>query len=131
MDQEDQTFEAAGAVTTRIPRESATAVSEGDYLQIAADHLSYDDRHGRAVYEGRVRVRLFEGWLEAERVEVDLALESRSIQEIRASGSVQVEFHRTSEGKMARPLSGTADRVVYAPLEMTIRLLGDQAPASV
>jgi lipopolysaccharide transport protein LptA len=131
LDQENATLEADGAVTTRIPRESGTALLEADYLQIAANHLSYDDRQGRAVYEGQVRVRMFEGWLEAERVEVDLAVENRSIREIRAYESVQVEFHRTSEGQLARPLSGTADRLVYAPLEMTIRLLGDRVPASV
>ncbi len=131
MNQDDQTLEAAGAVATRVPRESGTSLSGADYLQITANHLSYDDRQGRAIYEGQVRVRLFEGWMEAERVEVDLALESRSIREIRASEAVRIEFHRTSDGKMARALSGTADRLVYSPIDTTVRLLGDRTPASV
>lgn len=131
MDQNEQTLEAEGSVATRIPRGAGTSVSSADYLLITANALTYDDRTGQAVYTGQVRVRLFEGWLEAERVEVDLAPENRGIREIRASETVRVEFHRNTEGELARPLSGSADRLVYTPLDATVRLLGEQAPASV
>jgi lipopolysaccharide transport protein LptA len=132
VDQRQNTLQARDAVSTRIPRESnGAAASEEDYIQIGADRLDYDDRNGLAVYVGQVRIRLVEGWLEAERVEVELALDSRQVHEIRASNAVRVEFHRTSEGELARPVSGTADRLVYQPADASVRLFGDQAPAAV
>jgi lipopolysaccharide transport protein LptA len=132
VDQRRNTLQARDAVSTRIPRETTgTAVAEEDYIQIGADQLDYDDASGLAVYVGQVRVRLVEGWLEAERVEVELALDSRQVREIRASNAVRIEFHRTSEGEMDRPVSGTADRLVYQPAEASVRLFGDQAPAAV
>jgi lipopolysaccharide transport protein LptA len=132
VDQRRNTLQAREAVSTRIPRESTgVAAAEEDYIQIGADQLDYDDASGLAVYEGQVRVRLVEGWLEAERVEVELALDSRQIHAIRASNAVRVEFHRASEGEMARPVSGTADRLVYQPAQASVRLFGDQAPAAV
>ncbi len=132
LDQRAQTIDAQEAVSTRFPREAGSgAATEADYLQIGADRLEYDDGRGLAVYRGHVRVRLAEGWLEAQRVEVDLAADSRRIREIRASESVRIEFHRSSDGEMARPISGTADRLVYHPAESTVVLFGDQAPATV
>ena len=131
VDQVAQTLEATGGVTTRFPRGTGAAAAESDYLQIAARELSYDDRTGRAVYTGEVRVRLFEGWLEAEMVEIILDRETRAIKEIRAVDRVHIEFHRTSEGKLERPLSGTADRLLYSPEQATIWLYGDQTPPAV
>jgi len=132
VDQRSNQLQARDAVSTRIPREgTGSASSEADYLQIGADRLDYTDAEGLAVYVGHVRVRMLEGWLEAEHVEVELSLESRQVEEIRASGAVRVEFHRSSEGKMKRPVSGTADRLLYRPTEATIRLFGDQVPAAV
>jgi len=132
VDDRNHTLTATDAVSTRIPRESVGhAAAESHYVQIAADRLEYDDAQGQAIYIGHVRVRLVEGWLEADRVEVHLALESREIHEIRATDAVRVEFHRTEEGEMARPVSGTADRLVYTPAEATIRLFGEQTPAAV
>jgi lipopolysaccharide transport protein LptA len=132
VDDRKHTLTATDAVSTRIPRESVgQAAAESHYVQIAADRLEYDDAQGQAIYVGHVRVRLVEGWLEAQRVEVLLSLESREIHEIRASDAVRIEFHRTDEGEMARPVSGTADRLVYTPAEATIRLFGEQTPAAV
>jgi lipopolysaccharide transport protein LptA len=132
VDQRGQTLRARQAVSTRIPREAkGVAAGEEDFIQISANQLDYDDAHGLAVYVGQVRVRLLEGWLEAERVEVELALESRQVHEVRASNAVRVEFHRTSEGEMARPVSGTADRLLYLPGEASLRLFGEHAPAAV
>ena len=132
VDQRHNTLQAQDAVLTRIPRETTGAVAtEGDYIQIGADRLDYDDEQGMAVYLGQVRVRLVEGWLEAERVEVELALDSRQVREIRASDAVRIEFHRSSDGEMPRPISGTADRLVYKPALASVRLFGDEAPAVV
>jgi lipopolysaccharide transport protein LptA len=132
VDQEGATLQAREAVSTRIPRErEGPAAAEGDYLQITADRLDYDDRDGRAVYEGSVRVRLAEGWLEAQRVEVELGQDTRRIRELRARQDVRIEFHRTGEGDLARPITGTADRLVYRPAEASVRLYGEQSPAAV
>ena len=132
VDQPASTLEARGNVSTRFPRESDVAsVSEADYAQIGSDSLDYDDATGRAVYVGEVRLRLAEGWLEAERVEVDLAAGSRNIEQVRAFVKVRLEFHRTSEETAAQPISGQADRVIYDPAESTVRLYGEQEPASV
>jgi len=132
LDQRTRKVEARDAVSTRIPRESGrAAAAEADYLQIGADRLDYDDSAGIALYQGQVRVRLHEGWLEAERVEVDLGSDSREIQEIRAAGTVRIEFQRVAQGASGRPVSGTADRLVYRPADATVQLLGDRSPASV
>ena len=130
--QEGGRLEATENVTTRVPRErDGKPVSEADYIQIISDRLTYDDSQGYALYEGAVRVRLAEGWLESEKVEVELTSATREIKEIRASGQVRLEMHRTSEREMARPVSGTADRLVYVPAESSLRLFGDQTPAAV
>jgi len=132
VDQEEHLLEASENVSTRFPRETGLpAAAAADYVQIASDRLDYDDATGLAVYTGEVTARLAEGWLESERVEVLLSAESREIREIRASGSVVLEVHSTSEDEMARPFSGTADRLVYTPAESTLVLYGDQSPAAV
>jgi lipopolysaccharide transport protein LptA len=132
VNERDHSLHAQDAVSTRFPRAPGSgAAAEADYVQIGADRLDYDDARGLAVYTGQVRVRLVEGWMEAQRVEVLLALDSRQISEIRASDAVRIEFHRASGGEMARPVSGTADRLVYTPSDATLRLFGEQSPAAV
>jgi lipopolysaccharide transport protein LptA len=132
VDQRTRTIEAREGVSTRIPRDTTDgAAAEADYVQIGSDRLDYDDAAGLAVYRGEVRVRLAEGWLEAERVEVDLGTAERRIREIQADGAVRLEFQRTSDGALARALNGTADRLVYRPAEATLRLFGERAPAVV
>jgi lipopolysaccharide transport protein LptA len=132
VDQAHRTLAARGDVSTRIPRETGRdAIAEGDYLQIGADALRYEDATGLAVYTGEVRVGLREGWLEAGRVEVQLARESRAIEEVRAFEPVRVEVHRTGAREMDRPLAGTADRLVYRPSEAVVLLFGDRTPATV
>jgi len=132
VDQRTNGMEADREVSTRFPRlEAGTALSENEYVQIRADHLSFDGEAGLAVYTGKVRVRLAEGWLEAQRVEVDLAEETREIRQVRAEGTVRLEFQRSATGELDAPVTGEADRAVYEPSSMTMFLYGDQAPASV
>lgn len=128
----DRRLEAHRNVSTRMPRErSGRAVGEADFLQVAADHLRYDDASGQAVYEGHVRLSLVEGWLEAEHLEVKLAGEGRRTQEVRARGGVRMEFHQLTGAGPARVISGQGDRLEYEPATETVRLFGDQAPATV
>jgi lipopolysaccharide transport protein LptA len=119
-------------VTTRVPREAEGAIlAETDFLQIAADDLEYDGRTRRAVYRGHVRVTLLEGWLEADRIEVQLSEDEGGIHEIWAYDNVRIEFRDPEERDVPQLVSGTADRVSYVPGEQTVRLFGDEKPASV
>lgn len=130
LDQQHNRLEARGHVTTRIPRESgaAAAVAESDYVQIQAESLRYDDDLGQAVYETDARLKLAEGWLEAQKLEIELAGASRRVQQVRAQDGVRLEFRPPDE---ATTVGGTADRAVYLPAERTVQLLGDHAPAQV
>lgn len=132
MNQQEKTLSAIDEVTTRIPRESGQPVlTEDQYVQISADRLDYAEGDLQATYTGEVRVRLAEGWIEAERMEVDLKEVGGGIREVRCFGKVRIEFRDPSAGEAPRMMSGSADRVVYLPLEQTVRLFGDDAPAAV
>ncbi len=132
LDQGDQHLEAAGNVSTRIPRETAgRGVKADDFIQIAAASLDYSGQQGTAVYVGQVRVRMAEGWMEAERIEVRLADEGSGVREIRAFDKVRLEFRQPTEDGPPRLISGTADRLVYTPPTETVWLYGDDSPATV
>jgi len=132
VDQTARTLEARTAVSTRVPRERATAApAEGDYLQVFAEHLLFREQTGRALFSGQARVSLREGWMEAREIEVELTAGARDVAEIRANGGVNVGLERDATGRAAEPVLATADRLDYRPAERVIRLHGDQAPASV
>jgi lipopolysaccharide transport protein LptA len=131
LKQRPEDLHARGNVTTRIPRARAGSVSEADYIRVAAEQLDYDAEGRKAVYTGGVRVRQAEGWLEAARVEVQLASEGGDIREMVASGSVRFEFHSSAGGSMPQPATGEGDRVEYTPEDNLIRLFGEGAPATV
>jgi len=132
VDQTTHSLEARTRVASRIPRQTETAaVSENDYVQISAERLTYDDAAGLAAYSGNVRLVLAEGWLEAERVEIEMGQAGGGrIQSVQAFDGVRLEFTRTNDRDLADPISGTADRVVYDPTSAVVRLFGDRAPAS-
>jgi lipopolysaccharide transport protein LptA len=132
LDQRDSTIEALQNVNTRIPRyKDRAALTEDDYMQIASDRLEYAESARRAEYSGHVRVRLAEGWMEAERMEVLLSPDGDGVLDVQAYDSVQIEF-RDSEGDgTPTMISGKADRLSYTPADETIRLYGDKAPAAV
>lgn len=132
LDQENQRLIASREVTTRIPRDARRpTLSEADYVQIGADRLEYEDATRRAIYRGHVRVRLVEGWMEADRMEVSLEGEAGRIRAVEAFDGVRVEFRDPEVQGPPRLISGTADRLAYDPREATVRLFGDEAPASV
>jgi lipopolysaccharide transport protein LptA len=132
VSESEQTVQAIDSVSTRFPREPEKgAAAEADFVQISSRQLDYSDATGLAVYTGEVRVRLVEGWLDAERVEVELARETRQVREIRAEGSVRIEFHRTSDGELDHPISGTSDGLLYTPSDATVMLYGEESPAAV
>ena len=118
-------------MTTRIPRERSATVAAEDYLHVAADGLTYDGAARRATYRGGVSVRIAEGWLEAGRLELELAEAGGEVREVRAFDRVEIEFQERAEGLNARPIAGTADRAVYEPAHDAVRLFGDRSPATV
>ncbi|MCP3979986.1 MAG: hypothetical protein GY716_11835 [bacterium] len=131
LDQRNNRLWARRNVGTRIPRsEGGAGLREEDYIQISAENLEYTDSPRRAVYEGDVRVRLVEGWLEAQRIEVDL-IEGQGISELRAFDEVRVEFRDPGSGEGPRMFGGQSDRLVYEPATATVRLIGVDSPASV
>ncbi len=132
VDQSTGRLEAHESVSTRIPRDSSKpAASADEYLQISAGELVYDDGNGLATYSESVRVVLAEGWLEANRLELDLPKDSGKVDQVRGYDDVKLELRDDEQDEALRAVSGSADRVVYRPVEQIVRLFGDQAPASV
>jgi lipopolysaccharide transport protein LptA len=132
LSQREQRLTASGAVTTRIPRDTERpTLSEADYVQIGADLLVYEEATGLAVYRGNVRVRLAEGWMEADRMEVQLGEEGGRISAVNAFDRVRIEFRDTGDGGAPRLIGGSGDRLEYDPRVETVRLFGDETPAAV
>jgi len=131
LDQAARSLRARESVNTRFPRAPGIALAAADYVQISADELDYDDGSRRVDYRGTVRVQLDEGWLEAERVAVDLDPAGHGIRELRAFDAVRLEFRDPQEEGQPRMIAGEADRLIYQPAEGSVWLHGDKAPASV
>jgi len=130
LDQAERRLSARGHVTTRIPRDTArNATSTDDFVQVAAERLDYDERQRVGEYGGRVHASWSLGWLEADRVTVGLA-EVGGVERIDAQGAVRIEFHAAASGASELHV-GTGDRLEYRPAEQTVRLFGDEAPATV
>ncbi len=128
----DTALHARGNVNSRIPREAErAALAEADYVQISADRLDYNGQSRLAVYQGNVRVDLLEGWLESQRVEVRLGDEQGGIAEVLALEDVRIEFREPDAEGTPQLVSGSADRLSYTPADKTVRLFGDDKPASV
>jgi len=130
LDQTARRLTARGHVTTRIPRDAAGGSAEEDFVQVTAERLDYDERDRVGVYSGGVRASLNEGWLEAGRVEVHVG-SSGGIEQILAQHAVRIEFRSAGTGQSEDVHVGTGDRLEYIPGERTVRLFGDDAPATV
>jgi lipopolysaccharide transport protein LptA len=122
---------AKGRVTTRIPRLAANAVSQSEYIQVSSGELDYHGSERRAVFTGQVRVRQAEGWMESERLEVDLNEGGGGIRMLRAYRDVRIEYRAPSGEGVPEPINGTADRVEYTPSDSLVRLFGDETFATV
>jgi lipopolysaccharide transport protein LptA len=130
LDQEARRLTARGHVTTRIPRDAGAASAEADYVQVVAERLDYDETERIGVYGGRVRASVTEGWLEADRLEVHIG-DAGGVEQILAQGQVRLELRAAGEAGVHDLHVGTGDRLEYDPAERTVRLFGDDAPATV
>ena len=131
--QEGETLDAEGGVTTRVPRESGASLREGDYVQVTSDKLAYRGADQRnAAYDGHVRVRLLEGWLEAPHLEGAFAESGGGgLKTATATGGVRFEFRsRTTSGGLTTA-SGKGDRAVFEATGRVLRLFGDQGAATI
>ncbi len=133
VDQTAHSLVAAGSVATRLPRDdAAVAVAEQDFVQITAAGLDYSEQRGLASYTGDARIRQAEGWMQAERIEVELRTgTAEGIEQIRGFETVRFEYRTSDDGGVPTPVTGEGDRVVYTPAERLVRLFGDRAPATV
>lgn len=131
LDQSADTLTALGQVSTRLPRMAESGASEADYIQVSAERLDYSGREGLATYAGEVRVRQAEGWMESRELVVTLSPEGEGVREILARDDITFEFRAADSDGLPRPVTGTADRVVYNPRERVMTLHGDRAPAAV
>lgn len=131
IDDRQEALRARGSVLTRFP-DPGRGLRQPAFVQVSAASLEYRGDAGSAVYEGSVRVRQREGWLESERLEIDLGEEPRrEIREIRASGSVRFEYRAAEAETGTPPARGSADRLRHDPIARTLRLMGDRSPAEI
>ena len=131
--QEGETLDAEGGVTTRLPRESGASLREGDYVQVTSDKLAYRGAGQRnAAYDGRVRVRLLEGWLEAPHLEGSFAESGGGgLKTATATGGVRFEFRARSAAGGLTTATGKGDRAVFEAAGRVLRLFGDQGAATI
>jgi lipopolysaccharide export system protein LptA len=131
MVQEGEVLNAAGHVATRLPRQAARAATEADFVQIGAERLAYRGKAHRAEYEGNVRVRQAEGWLQAPRVVATLAEGGPGLREVQALQGVRFEYRTPGERGVPTTATGDADRAVYDTVARVLRVFGDTAPATI
>ncbi len=130
--QTGEALNAHGHVATRTPREATRAASEADYVQVSADTLAYRGAERTAQYDGSVKVRQAEGWLESPRLNVLLAASGSGVREIRAESGVKFEYRSAGEGGTApTTATGEGDRAVYDTATRIFRVYGDKGPAQV
>jgi lipopolysaccharide export system protein LptA len=131
MVQDGEVLNARGHVATRLPRDASRATSEADYVQIAAERLSYRGAGHIAEYEGNVRVRQAEGWLQAPQLVASLADGGPGLREVQALKGVRFEYRAPGERGVPTTATGDGDRAVYDAVSRILRVYGDKAPATV
>jgi len=131
MIQDGEILNAHGRVSTRMPRTEGRAAGEADFLQVTADRLAYKGAAHSAVYDGGVRTRQAEGWLEAPRLAATLASSGHGLEEVQATGGVKFEYRSVGDGGTPTTATGEGDRAVYETATHIVRLFGERAPATV
>ncbi len=89
-------------------------------LQIEADRFEGNEKSGRSVFEGHVKIRMGRDELNASRVEVYTDAERRPVKYV-ADGHASF-FLKTDDNATYR---GRAEKVVFRPLEQEYRFFGD------
>ncbi len=131
MIEEGEVLNATGHVATRMPREAASAATDADYVQIGAERLAYRGKAHTAEYEGNVRVRQAEGWLQAPRLVATLAEGGPGLREVQALEGVRFEYRTPSDQGVPTTATGAGDRAVYDTVARVLRVFGDTSPATV
>jgi lipopolysaccharide export system protein LptA len=131
MIREGEVLNAKGRVATRMPREASHAAVESDYVQIASERLSYHGAAHTARYEGDVRVRQAEGWLQAPLLVATLADDGSGLREAEASRGARFEYRSPGDRGVPTTAAGEGDRVVFDAGARVLRVFGDKAPATV
>jgi lipopolysaccharide export system protein LptA len=129
--QEGEVLIATGHVATRMPRQSARAATEADFVQVGAEKLAYRGKAHTAEYEGGVRVRQAEGWLQAPRVLATLAEGGPGLREIQAVEGVRFEYRTPGDRGVPSTATGEGDRAIYDTVARVLRVFGDKGPATV
>jgi lipopolysaccharide export system protein LptA len=131
MIREGEILNAQGHVATRMPREASRSAIEADYVQVVSERLSYRGAARTAEYEGDVRVRQAEGWLQAPRLDATLAEGGPGLREVRASRGVRFEYRAPGDKGVPTTAAGEGDRAVFDAASRVLRVFGDKGPAIV
>lgn len=122
---------ATDRVATRLPRRTGPEAAGADHIMVTAQRLDYRGQENVATYSGTVRVRQAEGWIESERLEVELEQGGAGTRRVRGLDEVRFEFVSRREDGLTEPVTGTGDRFDYDPAARCVRLFGDRRPAEV
>lgn len=131
LSQEGEIMNARGHVSTRMPREATRAAIEADYIQVGADRLAYRGAAHVAQYDGSVRVRQAEGWLETPLLVATLADGGPGLREIQAQQGVRFEYRAPGERGVPKTATGDGDRAIYDTAARILHVYGDKSPATV
>jgi len=131
MVQSGEVLNARGHVATRLPREASRATSEADYVQVSAETLNYRGGAHNAEYDGNVKVRQAEGWLQAPHLMATLAEGGPGLREVQAVQGVRFEYRSPGDRGVPNTATGDGDRAVYDATARVLRIYGEKAPATV
>ncbi len=98
----------------------AMTLDAAEQLKISADRFEGDEKAGRSVFEGHVRIRMGGDELNASRVEIYIDDRRTPVKYV-AEGSTSF-FLKTDDNSTYR---GKANKVVFLPLEQEYRFYGN------
>ncbi len=97
-----------------------TLLTAAEQLKIRADRFEGNEKKGRSVFEGHVRIQMGSDELNASKVEIFID-ENRTPTRYVAEGNTSF-FLKTEDNSTYR---GKAERVEFLPLEQEYRFFGD------